>query len=80
MNPGPAEEVGSTLRTIVDALKGQPAVLVLSLVIITLLIFFYYALHSAAVFRETLIKQVLDNSSAIHAMLQQRSVACPDKP
>jgi hypothetical protein len=78
VNPGPLEEAGATARGIVDALKAQPAVLALTLANMALLIFIYYALHSGAQFREKLVDQVLDNSNSIHAMLQQRSVACPD--
>jgi hypothetical protein len=78
MNPGIPEEVGSTTRTMIDALKGQPAVLALTLANIMLLIFMFYALSGAAKSRELLVGQILQNSNAIHTMLQQRAVACPD--
>jgi hypothetical protein len=74
---GPVEEVGSTARSLIDAMKGHPATLALTIANLALLIFIYYALHSGAQFREKMLDQVLANSSAIHTMLSQRSVACP---
>jgi hypothetical protein len=47
------------------------------LVVIALLVFMFYALHSAAKFRETLVSQVFANTQTIHSMLSQRAVACP---
>lgn len=49
------EEVGK----VIDALKAQPALLALSLSNIALLVFIFYALHSAASFRDQLVNQVL---------------------
>ena len=80
MNPGPVEEVGETSRSLIDAMKGQPAVLALSLVNLALLVFIFYAAHGAAQFRETLIRQVLENSAKIHELIQQRGVQCPPCP
>jgi hypothetical protein len=79
MAPGPVEEAGATARSFIDALKGQPAVLALSLVILIMLVFMFYALHAAGQFRETLVQRVLANSEAVHAILQQRAVNCPEK-
>jgi hypothetical protein len=79
MNPGPLDDAGKVATGIVDALKVQPAVLALTLANLTLLLFMFYALSGAATSRELIIKQVLENSASIHAMLQQRAVACPDK-
>jgi hypothetical protein len=78
VNPGPIEEAGATARGIVDALKAQPAVLALIVANFALLFFIYYALQSSAQSRDKLVGQVLSNSNAIHTMLQQRSVSCPD--
>jgi hypothetical protein len=61
---------------IINALKGNPAMLALSLTDIALLVFIFYALHGSASYRETLIKQVLDNSSRINDMMQTRSLPC----
>ena len=79
MNPGgPAEEAGKVAGGIVEALKGQPALLAMMLANFALLVFIFYALHSGAQYRETLVKQVFDNSQQIHELLKQRSVVCPD--
>jgi hypothetical protein len=81
MNPGgPAEEAGKAVSGFVEALKGQPAVLALSVANLALLVFIYYALHSGAAFRQQLVQQVFENSNRIHEILQQRSVACPEVP
>lgn len=56
MNPGPVEEVGQTARSIVDALKAQPAVLVLALMVIILLVYIFYAQHAAATFRHEMLQ------------------------
>ena len=79
MNPGPLDDAGKAAVGIVDALKVQPTVLALTLANFTLLGFMFYALSGAASSREIIIKQVLENSASIHAMLQQRAVSCPDK-
>jgi hypothetical protein len=71
------EEAGKTSRAVVDALKGNPAVLALTIANMALLVFMFYALHGAAKYRETLTTQVLDNSRTIQEMLKQRAVACP---
>jgi hypothetical protein len=78
MTPGPLDDAGKVATGIVDALKAQPAVLALTLANFALLGFMFYALSGAAASREVIIRQVLDNAAAIHAMLQQRAVACPD--
>ena len=77
MTPGPVEEAGSTARAFMEAMKGQPAILALTIANFALLVFIFYALHSAAKFREAMVRQVLDNSSAIHEILKQRSISCP---
>jgi hypothetical protein len=78
VNPGgPAEEAGKVASGFIEALKGQPAVLALSVANLALLAFIYYALHSGATFRQQLVEQVFENSKQIHQMLQQRSVPCP---
>ena len=61
---------------IINALKSNPAMLALSLTDIALLVFIFYALHGSASYRESLIKQVLDNSSRINEMMQTRSIPC----
>ena len=77
MNPGAIEEAGSTARSIIDALRGQPAVLALVVVNFAMLVFIFYALNSAAAFRERMFAQVIDNTNRIHNLMENRSVACP---
>ena len=80
MTPGPAEEAGKVATGIIDALKAQPAVLALALMQIGLLLFIFYALHAGAVFRQQLVQHVFENTKAIHEILVQRAVACPQAP
>ena len=81
MNPGgPSEEIGATLRSLIDGLKAQPAVLGLSLMVLALLVFLFYALEGAAKFRERLIDQVLANSTSIQELLKSRAISCPETP
>ena len=77
MNPGAQEEVGQTARSLIDVFKSQPHVFGFLLIILALLVFMFYALNSAANFREKLVGQVFENSKAIHQILQERSVPCP---
>ena len=80
MNPGgPAEEAGKVAGGFIEALRGQPAVLALTVANFALLIFIFYALHSAAKYRESLMEKVFENSQRIHDLMQQRSMPCPDK-
>lgn len=71
MNPGPAEEIGSTARGLIDALKAQPAVLALSLAQIAMLLFLFYAMHAAAQFRDTMIKGQLEESRHVNDLLSK---------
>ena len=77
---GPVEEGGKVVSGFFEALKGQPAVLALSIANFALLAFIFYALSGAAKFREQLMTQVFQNTSRIHDMMQQRSTACPPCP
>jgi hypothetical protein len=77
MAPGVSEEAGSTARALVDALKGNPAVLALTIANMALLVFIFYALRGSAEYRTKLTDQVLQNGNAIHEILKQRAVACP---
>jgi len=78
MNPGMAEEAGSTARALIGALAGNPAVLALSVINLAMLVFFYIALKSSAEYRTTLTDQVLSNSNAIHDILKSRAIGCPE--
>jgi hypothetical protein len=57
MNPGVTEEVGKTTRSFFEAMKDQPALLVMAIANLALIIFMYFALSAAAGFRTELIKQ-----------------------
>jgi hypothetical protein len=78
MNPTLGEEAGQTARSFLDIMRQQPALLGSIVTNIALIVFIFYAMNSAAQYRETLTKQVLDNSTSIHALLSQRAVACPE--
>lgn len=69
MAPGPIEEAGQTARSFIDALKGQPAVLALTIANFGLLVFIFYALQQAAQFREKLLAQVFQNNADIHQLM-----------
>jgi hypothetical protein len=57
MNPGVTEEVGKTTRSFFDAMKDNPALLVMAIANLALIIFMYFALSAAAEFRTELIRQ-----------------------
>jgi hypothetical protein len=57
MNPGITEEAGKAANSLIDGLKESPATLSLTVVLIGLLTWMFYALHAAAEFRTTLITQ-----------------------
>jgi len=78
MNPTIPEEAGQTARSFLEIMKQQPALLGSILTNFGLIVFIFYALQGAAEYRDRLTKQVLDNATAIHTILTQRSVACPD--
>ena len=74
MNPGsPVEEVGQTSRTLIDALKGQPAVLALTIANFALLAFIFYALREAAQYREKLMARVFENGREINQLISECS-------
>ena len=75
---GPIEEAGSTTRSLITALSGNPTQLGMLVLIFGLLLFFFYAQREAGKFRETMMNQVLENSKTIHNILLNRAVTCPD--
>jgi hypothetical protein len=77
MNPGTSEEVGQTARTFIEALKGQPAVLALSVINFALLVFIFYALTQAAQFREKLLNQVFQNGKELNQLMAQCRITEP---
>lgn len=70
MNPGGlGEEAGQTVRSIVEALKAQPAVLALSLAQITMLVFLFYAMSKAAEFRDSMLKSQFEYQHRVSELL-----------
>jgi hypothetical protein len=57
MNPGIGEEAGKAANNLIDGLKQSPATLSLTVVLLGLLAWMFYALHAAAEFRTTLLTQ-----------------------
>lgn len=76
MNPGPVEELGHVAGGIVDALKAQPAVLALTVANLGMMVFIFYALHSAAGFRDTMLKQSAEERAQVNDLLS-RCVVVP---
>src|SRR3974390_2848799 len=83
---GPIEEAGSTTRSLITALSGNPTQLGMLVLIFGLLLFFFYAQREAARFRETMMQQVLEKSKmkktikknkTINAILRDRSFKSP---
>jgi hypothetical protein len=71
------EEVGSTARSLIDALKSQPATIALILANISMLIFIFYALAKGAEFRDTMIKNQFEYPKHVTELLSKCIV--PDK-
>lgn len=76
MNPGLGEEVGHVAGSIVDALKAQPAVLALTVANIGMMVFIFYALHSAATFRDAMLNQMYAERQQVNELLA-RCVVVP---
>jgi hypothetical protein len=71
MNPGPTEEVGKAVTGIVDGLKQQPAVLAMTVIMIGLLVFCFYALAAAANFRNAMLLQQADYQKYVTEILSR---------
>lgn len=68
---GPVEEAGKVAGGIVDALKAQPAVLALSLAVLGLIGFLYYALAGAADYRDKMLHQQADFAKHVTDLLSR---------
>jgi hypothetical protein len=80
MNPGIAEETGSTVRTFITSMKDHPAVLVLALCNLALIGFMYFALSAAAGFRTELIRQTFESQKQTSELLARCTITpAPDK-
>lgn len=77
MNPGISEEAGQTARSVIEALKAQPAVLALTLAQVAMLIFLFYALSKAAGFRDSLLKVQFDYQREVSQLLSKCVVPDP---
>jgi uncharacterized membrane protein affecting hemolysin expression len=58
VNPGVTEETGQTARSVVDALKAQPLVLVLLLINILFVAMLWFGMHEQAVRKDKLIEEL----------------------
>ena len=79
MNPGITEEVGKTTRSFFEAMKDNPALLVMAMANLLLIGFMYFALSAAAGFRTELIKQSFEFQNKA-ADLLSRCVIQPGAP
>jgi hypothetical protein len=79
MNPGgPIEEAGATVRSFIEALKGNPAVFALIIANFATLIFIFYILVKGAEFRDKMLAQ--ENEFAKHVTeLLSRCVVPPQR-
>ena len=68
----PSPVVGEAARGVVEGLKDQPAVLALTVANLALLAFIFYALHSSAEFRDTMLQRMFE--------LQTKLAACAPTP
>lgn len=69
MNPGVSEEAGQTARSVIEALKSNPATLALIVANTAMLIFIFYALAKGAEFRDTMIKQNFEYQREVSQLL-----------
>jgi hypothetical protein len=63
MNPI-SDEAGQTARSVVDALKAQPFVLVLLLINVMFVAFLWFGMHEQAVRKDKLIEQLTNYLAA----------------
>lgn len=59
MNPGLTEEGGQTARSVVDALKTQPLVLVLLLINLVFIIWMAWAVHEGSTRKDKLVSDMV---------------------
>ena len=63
--------MGKAATGIIEALKQQPAVLALTVILIGLLVFLFYALSSAASFRNIMLTQQADYQKYVTEILSR---------
>lgn len=64
-----SEEAGQTARSVIEALKSNPATLALIVANTAMLIFIFYALAKGAEFRDTMIKQNFEYQREVSQLL-----------
>jgi hypothetical protein len=74
---GPIEEGAHALSGVVDALKGQPALLGSLLLNLAMMGLLYWGLAGASASREKILQQVFDNGKYVQDILSKCVV--PDK-
>ena len=86
MSPGISEEAGQTTRSLIDAMKAQPALLAMVIANIMMLVFIYYAQHSNNVawdqvntYRVEVGKELIDYTKHTSELLARCSVI-PNPP
>jgi hypothetical protein len=67
MNPGPTEEAGQTARSVVDALRTQPLILVLLLINILFVAMLWFGLHEQSLRKDALILKLTEYLAACPA-------------
>jgi hypothetical protein len=77
MSPGPVEEAGKAVSGIVEGLRQQPAVLAMTVVMIGLLVFAFYALNVGANFRNMMIAQQHEYQKYVTDILSRCVVSPP---
>jgi hypothetical protein len=71
MNPGVSEEAGKAVVGIIDGLKAQPAVLALTVLMVGMMVFMFYALSGAASFRTTMLVQQAEYQKFVTELLSR---------
>jgi hypothetical protein len=60
-----------TVRYLIDALKKQPALLALTAVDLAMILFIFYALHGAALFRDKMLAQNFEMQRQFNELLSK---------
>ena len=78
MNPGVTEEVGSTARSLIDALKGQPFMLICGIINFAMLGLLFYIAHSVAGQRAHEVGLIYDNQKNIQDLIVRACIGGPN--
>jgi hypothetical protein len=77
MNPGPTEEAGKVAGGIVDALRGQPALLVLAISQAFFLAAIFWAVRDQRIYQHEITKLMIDQQSRAAEMLAKCIIPHP---